>query len=130
MQPKKKVVEGVINRGLGEGAFFMSINHYKKEIKKKLGFEAYPGTLNIKVKKSCLILLEKTGKTRINGFETSDRKFGGAVCYKGRINGIKGSILVPDVNKHGKDIIEFIAPVHIKSELNLKDGDKIQIELE
>ena len=35
---------------------------------------------------------------------------------------------MPDINKH-EDIMEFIAPVHLKSELKLADGDKIKIEL-
>ena len=41
---------------------------------------------------------------------------------------VNGSIIVPHLTKH-KDIIEFIAPVHLKSELKLKDGDKVKVEL-
>ena len=28
-------IEGVVSKGLGEGAFFMSMPHYKKEIKER-----------------------------------------------------------------------------------------------
>ena len=31
-----EVLEGIIVAGLGEGAYFMSMEHYKKEIKEKL----------------------------------------------------------------------------------------------
>ena len=52
MKNDATVLKGTIIKGLGEGAYFMSMGHYKKEIKKKLGFDAYPGTLNIKIKKN------------------------------------------------------------------------------
>ena len=125
---KNCTTEGTIARGLGEGAFFMSMEHYQKEIKKKLGFVPYPGTLNLKVGKKQKNLLKKCSQIKINGFKKKNKTFGGADCFKAKIKSIYGSIIIPHLTKH-KDTIEFIAPVHIKSELKLKDGDKIKIEL-
>ena len=129
MNKKKININGVIVRGLGEGTFFMSMMHYKKEIKRKLGFDAYPGTLNLRVSKKQLDLLRKNILIKINGFNSGNKTFGGADCYKARVKGVNGSIIVPYLTRHNKNIIEFIAPVHIKTELKLKDGDKIQVEL-
>ena len=123
------VLNGVVVRGLGEGAFFMSMQHYQKEIKKKLGFNAYPGTLNLKVSKKQADLLKKIAPVRINGYKSGSKTFGGANCYKAKIKNINGSIIVPDLTKH-KSVIEFIAPVHLKSELKIKDGDEIKVELQ
>ena len=128
MNTKIKSVNGVVARGLGEGAFFMTMEHYKKEIKNKLGFNAYPGTLNLKVGKKQLNLLKKIMPIRINGYKSKNKTFGGVNCYKAKIKNINGSVILPDLTKH-KDIIEFVAPVHLKSELKLKNGDKIKIEL-
>ncbi|MBI2102015.1 CTP-dependent riboflavin kinase [Candidatus Woesearchaeota archaeon] len=122
------VFDGTVARGLGEGAFFVSMPHYQKEIRKKLGFEAYPGTLNLKVGKKHMNLLKNLVPIKINGFKLNNRTFGGASCYKAKIKNINGSVIVPDLTKH-KDVLEFIAPVHMKSELNLKDGSKIKVEL-
>ncbi len=108
----------------------MSMEHYKKEIKEKLGFDAYPGTLNLKVDKEEIDALKKTSPVRIDGCEKDNKTFHGVNCYKAKINNISGSIIIPDINKHEKGIIEFIAPVNLKSELKIKDGDKIKIELE
>ncbi len=124
------VLEGIINSGLGEGTFFMSMEHYKKEIKEKLGFDAYPGTLNLKVSKEQIDSMKKNNPIKIDGYEKDNKTFGGINCYKAKINNINGDIIIPDINKHKEDIIEFIAPVDLKSELKLKDGDKIKIELE
>ncbi|MBI2656648.1 CTP-dependent riboflavin kinase [Candidatus Woesearchaeota archaeon] len=128
MGSKHTILDGCIVRGLGEGAFFMSMHHYQKEIKKKLGFKAYPGTLNLKVNKKQIDLLKKINSITIVGFKKDNKTFGGADCYKAKIKSINGSIIVPHLTKH-KDVIEFIAPVHLKSELKLKDGDRIKVEL-
>jgi riboflavin kinase len=119
---------GVVIKGLGEGAFFMSMQRYQKEIRKKLGFVAYPGTLNIKVSKMQKDSLNSLEKILVEGFRQKNRSFGGIDCYKARINNINGAIIVPHMTKH-KDVIEFIAPVHVKNELNLRDGSKIKVEL-
>ena len=122
-------IRGIVTAGLGEGAFFMSMPHYKKEIKKKLGFDAYPGTLNLKVDQEQMYPLKKIDPIKIIGFKENNKTFGGAICYKAKIDHIDGAIIIPDINKHKEDIIEFIAPVNVKSELNVKDGDKVRIEL-
>ena len=123
-----KVISGIIIRGLGEGAYFMSMLHYQKEIKKKIGFKAYPGTLNLKVSRDQINSLKKIKPIEIDGFKKNKKNFGGVDCYMAKIKSINGSIIIPHLTKH-KDIIEFIAPVHLKSELKLKDGDKIKVEL-
>ena len=119
--------EGIVASGLGEGAFFMSMPHYRKEIKNKLGYEAYPGTLNIKV--STELNFSKLKPMRIEGFKDGVKVFGGASCYSGKIHRIYGAVIVPDFTKHKKDIVEFIAPIHLKTKLKIKDGDTIKVEL-
>ncbi len=123
------VVNGTIVRGLGEGTYFMSMPHYRREIKDKLDFKSYPGTLNIKVNKKEFDSLKNQKSIKIHGYKSGNKIFGGAICYKARIKGINGAIIIPDLTKH-RDIIELIAPIHLKSELKLKDGDKIKVELQ
>ena len=123
------VLEGTITRGLGEGAYFMSMEYYKKEIKKKLGFDAFPGTLNIKTDKESIDLFKKINPIIIAGFKKDGNTFGGVNCYMAKINDIEGSIIMPHINKHKDNIIEFIAPVNLKSKSNIQDGDKVKIEL-
>ena len=128
MGGKNITLSGTIVKGLGEGAFFMSMPHYKNEIKKKLGFEAYPGTLNVKITEKKFSSLKNNLPVGIKGYKKGRKTFGGANCRKAKIKSINGAIIMPDINKH-KDIVEFIAPVHVKSNLKLKNGDKITITL-
>lgn len=125
---KKIVFGGTITRGLGEGTYFMSMPHYRSEIKKKLGFSAYPGTLNFKVAKVNLRLLRWMGQIKIEGYKSGGKVFGGITCYRSRLGSVEGAIIIPDLTRH-KGVLEFIAPVHLKSELKLSDGDKIEVEL-
>lgn len=122
-------MEGIVTSGLGEGSIFMSMEHYKKEIKNKLGFDAYPGTLNLKIKEDRLISLKKFNPIKIEGCKKNHEVFGGIRCYKAKINNINGAVIIPDINKHKKDIIEFIAPINLKLKLGIKDGDKISLKL-
>ena len=128
MDSKKISINGIIVRGLGEGTYFMSMQHYRKEIRNKLGFNAYPGTLNLKVNKKQIDLLKNIKSIKISSFKSGKKTFWGVSCYTAKIKNINGSIIVPDLTRH-KNIIEFIAPVHLKSELKLKDGDKVKVEL-
>ena len=123
------VFEGIVTSGLGKGAVFMSINYYKERIKEKLGFEAYPGTLNLLIDNEQLNTFKKIDPMRIDGFKKDGKTFGGARCYKIKINNIDGSIIIPDLTEHEENMVEVIAKVNLKSELQIKDGDKVKIQL-
>jgi len=129
MSTENKTLNCIVVKGLGEGAYFMSMKHYQNEIKKNLGFDAYTGTLNLKANEAQLDILKKITPIRISGFKLGNKHFGGANCYKAKIKNIDGAIIIPDINKHKKDIIEFIAPVHVKSKLRIKEGDEVLVEL-
>lgn len=42
-------LEGRVVSGMGEGAYYMSLEGYRKQFREKLGYEPFPGTLNIKL---------------------------------------------------------------------------------
>ncbi len=126
---KKIILNGVVLQGLGEGAFFMSMPDYRKRIKKKLGFDAYPGTLNLKISKKQADLLKDGLPIKISGFRSKNKAFGALECYKAKVKSTDCAVVVPQFNKHKKDIIELIAPVHLKSGLKLKNGSKVKVEI-
>jgi len=123
-----KTIRGIVTDGLGEGKFFMSLPHYKQEIKKKIGFLAFPGTLNMKVDKDQFGLLDRKDSIFISGFEENEKKFGSVSCFKAKIGNISGAIIVPEISKH-KDILEFISDKNLRVELGLKNNDGLEIVL-
>lgn len=127
------VLEGRVVRGLGEGGYYVSLPMYKKQFVEKLGFDPYPGTLNVRLTPESIGArrrLEYMQGITIEGFTESGRKYGGAVCFKARINGrVWGALLLIERTHHGPDIVELIAPVHLRRELGLRDGDFVRIEV-
>ena len=123
------VFEGIVTSGLGKGAVFMSIDYYKGKVKEKLGFDPYTGTLNLRIEKGQTSLLNDFDAIRIEGIKKDDKSFGGASCYKVKINDINAAIIIPDLTEHEEDIVEIIAPTNLKLELKIKDGDKVKIKL-
>ncbi|BAW32050.1 MAG TPA: CTP-dependent riboflavin kinase [Methanothermobacter sp.] len=119
-------IKGTLTSGSGEGAYYMSKELYSHQFKEKLGFEPYPGTLNIIIQdkdipsiKECILHAKK-----IKGKE----KFGDVLYMEAALNNkIKGAIIFPVKTHHPPRILEFIAPVYIRQTLKLKDGDTVTI---
>ncbi len=125
---------GKIIHGHSQGAKFMEIPEYKKQFAKVLGFEPYPGTLNISIPPEDieLRLRLKSKKPRIiEGFKRGGETFGSIIAYEILISEtIKGAVLFPDRSTHGLTVMELIAPVNIKQKLKLEDGDQITFRVD
>lgn len=126
---EKEEITGIITKGIGEGRYYVSLPGYQEQFKEKLGFKAYPGTLNVRVKRpEALEFISSLEPITIDGFETKDRTFGKLTGYKIRINNVEGAIIIPERARHEEDIIEIIAPVNLKQKLKLKDNSRIECQ--
>jgi len=125
---KKTAIIGVVKKGIEEGAYYVSQKQYQQQFKSKLGFNAFPGTLNLQINKEELAqFLANKEEIEINGFTTKTRSFGSITAYKTRINNIQAAIVKPERARHPEDIIEIIAPVSLREELKLNDNEKIKL---
>ena len=125
---KKTTITGIIQSGIGEGAYYVSQKQYQLQFKEKLGFNAFSGTLNLKINKEELAqFLGNKQLIKINGFATKTRSFGSITVYKTKINNIEAAIVKPERARHAEDIIEIIAPVNLRDSLKLNDNDKVKI---
>ncbi|MFP3268649.1 MAG: DUF120 domain-containing protein [Desulfurococcales archaeon] len=127
------LLEGKVVSGLGEGRFYMNVQYYKNKIKELLGFLPYPGTLNVQViGESALkrMALTKERGIRIEGFKTEDRFYGGATLFRAKVNGYEqAAIIIPDRTSHPREVLEVIAPIYLRGELGLSDGDRVLLEV-
>ncbi len=129
---EKIYIEGRVISGVGEGKYYVSLEGYRKQFIEKLGFDPYPGTLNLKIPKEQMYfrgLLDEEEGIHIEGFKTEDRTFGEVKAFKCRINGIDGAVVIPQRTHYSKDVLEIISPVCLREKLNLKDGDKVVVEV-
>jgi len=127
LKSKKASISGTIEEGLGEGSYYISLKQYKEEIKKKLGFKVYPGTLNLKANKEDINpFLNSLEPIKITGFKTKERAFGNITCYKVKLKNILAAIVVPERTRY-ENVLEIIAPFNLRNKFSLKTGDKITI---
>ena len=123
-------IRGRVTRGLGEGAYYMQLEGYRRQFREKLGYKPFPGTLNIQLVSEAdvheLQLLKATIGIEIHGFVTGDRTFGSVACYPTRINDqVDAAILLIQRTHHKVNVIEIIAEVNLREKLKLEDGDVI-----
>ena len=91
-------LHGAVVSGIGEGKYYMSLPDYKAQFKTILGFEPYPGTLNIRLAHASIAVRKKIDALdwiRVKGFSADGRTFGDAKCIPCRIGTISCGIVVP-----------------------------------
>ncbi len=126
-------IRGRVFTGFGEGAYYVSLPGYKKQFIEKLGFEPYPGTLNLKLDSESVRIkreLELMDGITIEGFTYEGRRYGSVKCFKALIEDrVKGAVLLIERTHYGLDVIEVIAPVNLRETLKLKDGDLVNVAI-
>lgn len=132
--PPSITLEGVLFSGLGEGAYYVNKEGYRKQFMEKLGFDPYPGTLNIKLTTEydikALSELETYPAVVLEGFKDESRTFGPVKCYPAIINNkAKGAVIYAMRSHYGSSVLEIVAPTYLRRQLNLKDGNKIKVEI-
>jgi riboflavin kinase len=132
--PPSITLEGVLFSGLGEGAYYVTKEGYRKQFMEKLGFDPYPGTLNLKLTTEYDIKtrseLEAYPAIEIQGFKNETRTYGPVKCYPAIINNkVKGAVVYAMRSHYNASVLEIIAPVFLRSRLKLKDGNKVKVEV-
>ncbi len=127
-------IKGEVFTGLGEGAYYMSLRGYRRQFVKQLGFDPYPGTLNIRLDspadRRLRRDLERYNSIHIEGFEDGHRTYGWAKCYPAKIGGeLDGTVILLERTHYDDSVLEVIAPINIRDKLKLKDGDQISVNV-
>jgi riboflavin kinase len=127
------VFEGTVFSGLGQGAYYMRQGDYRGQMREKLGFDPYLGTLNLRLREGYLEQrrrLDGLPAIVLRGFKSREREFGGGRCYPAVVNGeVEGALVVADRTSHDLSVLEVIAPVNLRERFGLRDGDAIRVEV-
>jgi riboflavin kinase len=125
------VFEGTVVSGLYEGAYYISKEGYSRPIREKLGFDPFPGTLNVKIREEDYERrrrLERSPTALIEGFKDGERSFGSAKLYQVLINDeMKGALIVADRTIHDLSVMEIVSPSYLRRHFKLSDGDPIKL---
>jgi len=124
------ILSGKIITGLGEGQYYIALDGYRTQFIEKLGFDPYPGTLNVRLDANSIDIRKNIAqRIGISGFTDQNRTFGKGSCFRVRILDIEGAVITPERTHYPEDIIEIIAPVNLREHLELKDGTNINVEV-
>ena len=124
---KEVILKGKVFSGNKRGKQFVNLPWAKKQLDEKLGFNPYPGTLNLR-------LANKTDAhelRRADGITIEPEKgyFKGK-CFKALVMGkVEVAVVLPDVPEYPADLLEILAPVNLRETLGLKDGMEIVVTI-
>ncbi|SDR11777.1 CTP-dependent riboflavin kinase [Natronobacterium texcoconense] len=129
-------LEGTVTSGMGEGRHYISLPGYKRQFEDRLGYEPFPGTLNLDLREDSVRRRSAIGSLEpvpIDGWEDDERTYGPAVCYPATIETSDGETyenahtIAPERTHHDDDQLEIIAPEKLREELGLEDGDFVTV---
>ena len=124
------VLKGRILTGMGEGARFVGMCEYQERFKERLGFQPFPGTLNVSIDSlDGIKRLRSLKGIMIEGFMKEGKDFGGVACFPCTVNGVHGAVIVPERARHEPDIIEVISRHNLRERFGLGDGDSSEIKI-
>ena len=131
-------LEGSVTGGMGEGRHYISLSGYMRQFRERLGYEPYPGTLNVDLTRDSIRVragIRSLDAVPIDGWEDDERTFGPATCYAAAIVADGGTyedahIIVPDRTHHDESQLEVIAPDRLRDVLDLTDGELITVRVE
>lgn len=123
-------LEGTLCSGLGEGAMFTQLDWVVNEFRNKLGYVPHPGTFNLSLKGDAWVeastKLRQTTGIAIN----PPPGFCAAKCFEVVLNErVKGAAVLPEVPDYPANKLEIVAPVSIRRELHLHDGDGVTLRI-
>lgn len=128
-QPTNNTLRGIVQSGLGEGKYYLSLDGYKRPLTKLLGGELYPGTLNVQVDETAKItFLANIPSIEIPKWNTKERTYGPVTYYPVRIVGYDCGLIMPMRTTHGPGKIELVATTNLRARFKLRDGDELIIE--
>ena len=123
---KRIKLSGKVFSGRGEGERFLELPWVKRQVKEKLGFIPYHGTLNVRLSEESAKrrkLLEKATSMTVC---PAEGYYSGKI-FKAFVGVLECAIVIPEVAGYPRDVLEIIAPANLREKLQLADGDKITV---
>ncbi len=125
------IIAGTVKAGLGEGRYYLSRPGYKAQFQRFLGWEPYPGTLNLELsgaEANKLRILKRSPVYTIEAFQAEGRTFGGATCHPARVGRVACAAILPH-RSHYTTTLELIAPVRLRDALPCDDGATLDVAI-
>ena len=119
-------LKGKVYTGKGEGKKFVTLPWVEHQIKEKLGFVPFAGTLNIRLNREGFA--NKKMLTEASRIEIAPEKgYCKGVLIRAKISGLDCAVIIPLVVGYPPDVVEVISPVFLRQALHLSDGSETAV---
>ena len=130
----REKIRGRLVSGIGRGKDFTQLDWARREFIDKLGFDPFPGTLNVILDNQQSLStwghLRATPGVRLENPNSGPGNCS-ARCFKVSIEGqVDAAIVLPEVESYPENQVEVIAPIELREWLAVKDGDLIILSIE
>lgn len=123
-------LEGEVCSGLGEGSLFTQLDWVRSVLHAQLGFEPWPGTLNLQIQTADWYRARKALMHSGGIGITPAAGFCGAVCFPVKLSSdIRGAVIFPALIQYPLNRFEILAPASIRQQLKLLDGDWLSLKV-
>lgn len=150
--PARITLSGVLVSGMGEGAYYMTLDGYTRQFRSKVGYVPFPGTLNVRLggrrhmDAVRRLKSERAGKM-IDSFSDGRRTYGWAICYPALLRAgpaaagggddtadsktaeVQCDLITLERTHHDDSIIELISAVCIREATGISDGSDVTVEI-
>jgi riboflavin kinase len=123
---KEILFSGTLISGSGGGRKYVELEWVKRQVKDKLGFDPYPGTLNLRLDSENVkrrVVLEKNARLRLchsEGYCTG-------LLFKAALDDLPCGVVIPQIENYPENVLEIVASENLKQELRLRDGDLVTV---
>ena len=123
---------GTVFSGSGEGRYYVSLKGYASGFSRALGFEPFPGTLNLRLTNEAMVeqrrRLDLMKGIEIPGFADGEMAFGPVKCFKAVVAGKKpGGVIAIERTRYDSSVLEVVSPLNLRRSLGLKDGEECSV---
>lgn len=117
------VVEGRVVRGLGRGAYYVSLEYYSRFFEKVAGCRPYPGTVNLHSNIDWRMLAACCEPLVVPG----QGGLGGVYVWRGSVEGLGGVLVIrPLMSTHPPVVLEIVAC----RRLGVPVGSRLRVRVE
>ena len=136
--PRDILVKGVVFSDLGRAGEFLRLDWVRDAIRERVGFDPFPGTLNVRARGEDLGRWEQVRRSRGKiVLPSPDPAFCSAFLLTGSLQGWRASeprervaVVVPEVEDYPGDKLEIVAAVSLKQTRSVRDGDELTVAFE
>jgi riboflavin kinase, archaea type len=122
------IVVGKVFSGEGSGKKYLSLPWVRQQIKKKLGYSPYLGTLNLELSNENAIKRKFLEETQSDSICPTEGYCVG-LLYKAQISCTNCAIVIPQVKNYPENILEIIASSNLRKKLKLRDGNVVSVSV-